>query len=113
MTQEPVEFRIRLKEGVDGNSIKSELEQLADDLTVTVHDLKGRKRQLVIGSTSKSTYERVFGAELDYITKTIPNVNKGPYDVQEWNEFKPAQVPEAFADKIEYIGLEQKTYLTD
>ncbi len=113
MTNEPVRFNVELNPSIDGNSVKKDLEQLATDLHVDVLGLRSLGRQLVTGSTSQETYEEVFGAKLEYVTKTIPHLNKGPYDVQEWQEIRPATVPETLRDRVAYIRLEQKFYLTD
>lgn len=113
MASKPVRFEVGLRKGDEGHSVKSDLERLADDLVVDVYDFKNRKMQLVTGSTSQKTYEKIFRAELNYITRTIPNVNRGPYDVQEWTEIKPAVVPEHLKDRVVYIRLEQQIYLTD
>jgi hypothetical protein len=110
---EPVRFIVALKKGVDGHGVKPDLEALAADLSVQVHDLQRLRIQLVTGSTTQGTYESVFGAKLAYVTRTIPNLNRGPYKVQEWVEQVPAMVPASLQDRIESIRLDQKMYLTD
>ena len=43
MTNEPVRFEVGLNPGIDGNSVKSDLEQLATDLSVHVLGLQNLK----------------------------------------------------------------------
>lgn len=111
METKPVCFEIGLKTGADWNSVKRDLEALAGDFTLDVFQC--RRKGVILGSTSQETYERVFHAELKYVTKTIPNVNRGPYDVQEWNEITGAVVPENLRDRIDDIQLDRPIYLTD
>ncbi len=110
---EPVLYEVTLKPGVDGHNVESDLEALAADLKVHVLDLKSLKMQMVNGQTSQATYESLFGAELRYVTREIPNLNHGPRDIQEWVEVKPATVPASLQDRIEHIGLNRMMYLTD
>ncbi len=112
-SNEPVLYEFKLKSGVNGHDLKSDLEALATDSEVHILDLKISKMQFVNGRTSQATYESLFGAELRYVTRTIPNLNKGPRDIKEWVEVKPATVPASLQDRIESIGLAQKMYLTD
>ncbi len=112
-SNEPVLYEVDLKDGVDGHSVKGDLEALATDLQVHVHDLTSLKMQMVTGQTSQATYESVFGAELRYVKREIPNLNRGPHDIQEWVELKPATVPASLQDRIESICLERRMYLTD
>jgi len=112
-SNEPVLYEVDLKDGVDGHSIKSDLGALAADLQVHVLDLKSLQMQLVNGQTSQATYESLFGAELRYVKREIPNLNRGPHDIQEWVEVKPATVPASLQDRIEHIGLARMMYLTD
>lgn len=112
-SNEPVLYDVTLKPSIDGHKVKSELEALADDLQVNILDLKNIKRQYVNGKTSQATYESVFGAELRYVTRVIPNLNRGPREVGEWVEVKPAAVPPSLKDQIKSIGLAEMMYLTD
>ncbi len=112
-SSEPVLYEVKLKPGINGHDVKNDLEALADDLTVNVKDLRSLKIQLVNGQTSQATYESIFGAELRYVTREIPNLNKGPRDIKEWVEVKPATVPASLQDRIEHIGLARMMYLTD
>ncbi len=52
-----------------------------------------------------------FSAKLECIEKVIPNLNRGPYKVQEWQEVVPAQIPEQFRGKINYVKLDQQMRL--
>ena len=110
---EPVLYEVTMKSGVNGHSVKGDLEALAADLQVNVHDFTRLQLQMVTGQTSQATYESLFAAELRYVTREIPNLNKGPRDIKEWVEVKPATVPASLQDRIEKIGLAQKMYLTD
>ncbi len=112
-SNEPLLYEVKLKPGVDGHTIKSDLEALAADSEVHILDLKCSRMQFVNGKTSQETYESVFGAELRYVTREIPNLNKGPRDIKEWVEVKPATVPVSLQDRIEQIGLARMMYLTD
>ena len=112
-SEEPVLYEVKLKQGVDGHKVKNDLEALASDLNVHVLDLKSNKMQIVNGKTSQETYESLFGTELRYVTREIPNLNKGPRDIKEWVELKTATVPVSLQDRIEHIGLVRMMYLTD
>ncbi len=112
-SNEPVRYEVTLKDGINGHDVKPDLEALASDLQVHVSDLKRLQMQFVNGETSQATYESVFGAELRYVTRTISNLNKGPRDIKEWVEVKPATVPASLQDRIEHIGLAKMMYLTD
>ncbi len=112
-SSEPVLYEVTLKAGIDGHNVKGDLEALATDLDVHVLDLRSLKMQFVNGKTSQATYESLFGAELCYVKREIPNLNKGPHDIQEWVEVKPATVPASLQDRIEKIGLARMMYLTD
>ncbi|MBI4919241.1 hypothetical protein HY837_04875 [archaeon] len=106
-------FTVDLKEGINGYDVKSDLEKLASDISIIVHDYKNLKMQLVNGTTSKETYEKVFKGEIEYQTKIINNINTGKREVQEWVELKPAQVPENLQDKVKRIYLSPTHWLTD
>lgn len=80
-SNEPVLYEVDLKDGVDGHNIKADLEALATDLEVHVLDLTRSKMQFVNGKTSQATYESLFGAELRYVKREIPNLNRGPQDI--------------------------------
>jgi len=109
-----VRFYINLQEGICAKEIKKDLESLAKDLTIYVTDLTPLlKAELVVGETNQKTYEQLFNAKLEYQTKTIPNLNRGPYKVKEWVEIESAQVPENLKQIIESIKLEKPTYFTD
>lgn len=110
---ELVRFMVDMKEGADANEIKTDLESRAKDLSIQVQNLKSLGLKYVFGRASQKTYENVFEAKVEYQTKTIPNINRGPYQVQEWVEVRDAKVPDNLKDKIEKIYLEPKFYLTD
>lgn len=111
--RELVCFVVSLHERADAYAVKSSLERLADDISIDVLNLESLHRQYVSGITSQATYESVFGAQLDCVTKIIPNLNSGPYQVQEWVEKQPARVPQGMEQYISSIALEMKRYLTD
>jgi hypothetical protein len=108
-----VRFRVELSDKAAGQKVKETLEEKAKDITIAVLDLKNINMQLVSGSTSQETYEKLFDAKLNYVTRTIPNLNRGPYQVQEWQEVKPASVPDYLKAYVSSISLEQRMYLTD
>lgn len=107
---EPVNFIVKIKHDVDETSIQSELERLANDFSI---QSRIKRFGMLVVSTSQATYENVFNAKLDYQTKTYHNINRGPFQVSDWVELQPAQVPDTLKAKIKYIGLSQKRNLTD
>ena len=109
----PVQFVVELKRGVDGHAVKPDLEALANDLAISVRDLTRIGLQYVTGMTSQSTYERVFGTKIDYRTRVVTNLNRGPRQVQEWVELGPAAIPQTLQDRIERIYLDRPLFLTD
>ena len=108
---EPVRFVV--KQLGDAYSIKDKLEGMANDLSIHILDLKNLGIQYLIGTTSQGTYENLFNAELSYSSRTINNINRGPYQVNEWVEMKKAEVPKELQKDISDIYIEQKMYLTD
>jgi hypothetical protein len=61
----------------------------------------------------KEVYEALFGARLEYVPKTIHNLNRGDYTVWEWREVVPAALPSGLEEYISGVELGRKIYLTD
>ncbi len=111
--KEPVLFDVDIQKHTDPDFVKKELEKLSSNLEINVQRLRNLGMVMINGSTDQETYEKVFNAKLDYQKRTIPNLNKGPYDVWEWVETKPAEVPERLKNHIASIKLSVSLYLTD
>ena len=112
-TPEPVFFDVEAKPDAQADDIKQILENLSDRLVIEVLIFRNFGITLIVGMTDQKTYERVFNAKLQYRTRTIPNLNKAPYQVQEWVEVKPAEVPVTLKGKVKAILLAESEYLTD
>jgi hypothetical protein len=61
----------------------------------------------------REVYESLFGAQLEYLPRTVHNLNRGDYTVWEWVEKAPASVPEGLGGYFIDVGLEKMIYLTD
>lgn len=114
---EPVHFLAYLHDRADAFAAKGGLESLATDIRVTIFGFKDiiddLNPQFVAGITSQATYENVFGAQLDYVPKTIPNLIFGSQQAWEWVEKQPARVPQGLEQYIRAITLEEKAYVMD
>jgi len=113
MRVDPVRFIIDLETGVNAQVVKSDLEALADDLSINILEFKTLKMQLVTGNSTSGTYETLFNAELSYRERTIFNLNRMPSYVGEWVEDRKASVPKQFIGRIKRIYLQPKYYLSD
>ena len=113
-TPEPlVYFNVEAEPDANTDDIKQTLESLSNRLDIRVLTFRRIGKTRISGATNKKTYERVFEAKIRLGTRTIPNLNKGPYQIQEWVEVKPAKVPLALEGKIKAIRLAENVYLTD
>lgn len=61
----------------------------------------------------KEVYESLFGARLEYVPKTLHNLNKGDYVVWEWQEIEPARLPNGLEGYMSGVELARRLYLTD
>ncbi len=113
MHTEPVRFIVTPQPGVDAQKLKDELEALTPGRELKIHVTELRRSTLVTGITNQHIYEKLFGAKLEYQTKTVPNLNGPDREVQEWVEKKPATIPDRFVNKIASIKLVTPVYLTD
>jgi hypothetical protein len=87
-----VSFFIELMDGADKATAKSELEKLADDLTVT----RGIAGSITTGHTSKATYERVF------------NVTLHPLGGGTWYASPRETIPDPVKEYIARVELSRK-----
>ena len=115
MTSEmkPVKFIVGLYHDIDKDPVKNELELLATDLPLNLID-SFPKTQL--WSTTKTAYESLFNAKIEYQSRTVEtkeNSRIRTYQISNWVELKPAQIPDCLTDKIRYIILEQEVGLED
>ncbi len=69
-----VYFFIDMALGVDGDIIKSELEKLADDISIDVMRYDELNLNWGFGRTSKATYELLFNAQLEYRADAVPSI---------------------------------------
>lgn len=104
---EKVELRIELKEGIKRGPIQKALEELAADLTIIVpRPRPSENPNIIYGRTSRETYERLFGAELEYRLRPFPEKKltlRADYislGLHEWVETKPAQVPQDLEEDV-------------
>jgi hypothetical protein len=111
--KDPVIFQAILKKSADANSVKSDLEGLVEGIRVEVHNFKDKTIQYVSGMTTQERYEKVFGVKLTYEEKIVKNLSKSPRKFYEWTENEPAKVPKNLQDRVEYIRLARKIYLSD
>ncbi len=96
MTNEPVPIYVTLANTVDANTVKSRLEQLANDVHISVVNFKRLKMGALEGTTSQATYQALFGGELEY--------KHG-----QWYERKPAKIPTQFQGEIVDIKVVRET----
>lgn len=103
-------FFIDMVLGVDGDIIKSELEKLADDISIDVMRFDELNLNWGFGRTSKATYERLFNAQLEYRADAVQSIYGSSYG---YIETKPAQIPAQFHGKIKSIELDLEAYAVD
>lgn len=101
-----------------GERIKSELEKMADDFEISVGDVRDAQGSVrakmpelkynknsyyayISGKTSKETYEKVFGAKLEY--GIDPDYRP---DTKIWIVQERAKKPDQFLEKIDAIELD-------
>lgn len=61
----------------------------------------------------KEVYESLFGARLEYVPRTIHNLNRGDYVVWEWQETETANLPRGLDKYVAGVELARRLYLTD
>ena len=106
---EPVNFVLMLKEDADAHRVKSKLEQIASDFSLTARG----DVYMVVGTTNQATYERVFDAKLKYVQETVKNLNHGPSTRYVWREERKGQIPTSLAGEIDELYLDNGVVLTD
>jgi hypothetical protein len=89
-----VPFTVTLAQGVAPKSIECRLHDIAIDMAVRTVMYKRLAIGLLEGITSRSTYENLFGAQLDYRSGV-------------WHELKSAAVPHEFREEI--VGVSVST----
>lgn len=110
--QKPVNFSLRIFQGVDQMELKQKLEALARDQKLQLHipeqmcidkgAQSGRITVIIFGQTDKDTYERLFRAQIRY------NENSNL-----WEEIRPATVPAPFTRKIIGIHLSEYGFMSE
>ncbi len=109
MTSEYVAFKIGIKKVEDAEIVKNRLEQFAQDLRIYYRKTV-KSNSILYGTTSRETYEKTFGAELEEKTETDADFILGKLERKYWAEKTPAKIPEKLQDKIEYVKLDRPIY---
>ncbi len=105
---QPVYFLVELIKGDD--SVKSDLENLANDIRITTMYFNELDYYLCFGTTSKETYEHVFGAVLEYRFDAMQDL----YGCSPgYTELRPAKIPLGFEGKIKSVELDYEVYARD
>ena len=103
---EPVSFIVGFHEGTDASKVKTDLENLASDLT---YKYTSSRLSYMMCETSQQTYERVFNAKLKYLTYTVNKGMRQEQTVSNWSEEVRATVP-ASVQGVEYVHLSYKMH---
>lgn len=128
----PVKFKIGLNAGINADSFKKKLEDLAgNSFTADVNNPVNVNRKFevmdcyggldALGNTLKGytfllqtdpeIYIRVFNTELSYQMWKVTCVRPPPIILEQWVETKPHTIPESLKEEIRYVQLEQESVI--
>lgn len=102
---------VRLKDRIDSDAVKKDLEALAEGLSFDVYLFKSKRMKdqemtLLLGAMNKSTYESLFKAKLNQITVVEEYSGvRGSKEFQKWIEVKEAEIPAGFENRIKAIQV--------
>ncbi len=101
-----MKFKLKLANSGSPLSVKKSLEKLAKDLAVKYTPQGGYK--YLDAQTSQKTYEKIFAAKIEYITKTTRDFKKQIKEYREWEHITPPKVPPDLKKEVKSVDLYRK-----
>ncbi len=114
--QEPeptnVNYFISLKNLEPQSSFEDALRKISTYSQINVVNTLDSIGTLIV-TTPKQEFEKLYQVSLYWNTKTVNNINTGPFQVSDWVMTGKPKVPKDLEDYVAGIQLDRKVYLTD